>query len=200
MRRVSTSFVVFACWVFCLLAPVGAQESRTPAEDQYAPGPDAECPGAKVVRTLTGTGDQQSAPFRITGDRFRLTVTNDPTPGDPSLAGVSVYVVDARSGDDVTRFAKEGAGQETSVINQGPGSFYLDTITANVSYTVAVEDCAGTPPGGPGGPLGPVDNPGGVMPGTRVRQVPFTGGPPIVVGALVLLGTALIAGRGVLRR
>jgi hypothetical protein len=50
-------------------------------------------------------------------------------------------------------------------------------------------------------PPGPVDRPEGVIPGTGVRRVPPTGGPPyLALGALVLLGVALIAGRGVLRR
>ena len=50
-------------------------------------------------------------------------------------------------------------------------------------------------------PPGPVDRPEGVIPRTGVRRVPPTGGPPyLALGALVLLGVALIAGRGVLRR
>jgi hypothetical protein len=50
-------------------------------------------------------------------------------------------------------------------------------------------------------PPGPVDRPEGVIPGTGVRSVPPTGGPPyLVVATLALLGVALIAGRGVLRR
>ena len=50
-------------------------------------------------------------------------------------------------------------------------------------------------------PEGDVGNPKDVIPGTGVRNVPPTGGPPyLAVGALVLLGVALIVGRGVLRR
>ena len=50
-------------------------------------------------------------------------------------------------------------------------------------------------------PPGPIDRPEGVIPRTGVRRVPPTGGPPYLgVGALVLLGAALIVGRGVLRR
>jgi len=53
----------------------------------------------------------------------------------------------------------------------------------------------------PKAPLGPIDRPEGVIPGTGVRRVPPTGGPPyLALGVLVLLGVALIAGRGVLRR
>ncbi len=52
----------------------------------------------------------------------------------------------------------------------------------------------------PKAPPGPVDNPKGVMPGTGAKKVPNTGGPPIVLGALVLLGAAVVVGRGVLKR
>jgi Tol biopolymer transport system component len=49
-------------------------------------------------------------------------------------------------------------------------------------------------------PSSDVSNPRDVIPGTGARQVPPTGGPPfLVVGALALLGAALIAGRGILR-
>jgi hypothetical protein len=48
---------------------------------------------------------------------------------------------------------------------------------------------------------GDVGNPKDVIPGTGVRRAPFTGGPPyLAVGALALLGVALIVGRGVLKR
>jgi hypothetical protein len=50
-------------------------------------------------------------------------------------------------------------------------------------------------------PPGPIDRPEGVIDGTSIRRVPPTGGPLyLLVGALVLLGVVLIAGRGVLRR
>ena len=50
-------------------------------------------------------------------------------------------------------------------------------------------------------PEGDVGNPKDVIPGTGVRRVPPTGGPPyLVIGTWALLGVALIAGRGVLRR
>jgi hypothetical protein len=44
------------------------------------------------------------------------------------------------------------------------------------------------------------NNPRVVIPDTGARKVPGTGGPPIVVGALVLLGATLIVERGVLKR
>jgi hypothetical protein len=49
-------------------------------------------------------------------------------------------------------------------------------------------------------PATPTDTPNNVVPNTT-SQMPNTGGPPyLAVGAVLLLGAALIAGRGVLRR
>jgi hypothetical protein len=140
--------VAFAAGVSALLFTDSAmtQEGTTASDAQYAaaepvvPGPDAECPGAKVVNTTTGTGDKQSPPFNITGGRFRVTVTVVAISSDPDLAGVSVYVVNDENNDTVTRIAKEGPGTESSVVNAGPGRFYLDLITANADYAITVED------------------------------------------------------------
>jgi hypothetical protein len=62
----------------------------------------------------------------------------------------------------------------------------------------------GTPVGDQYGkkiPPSDVNNPKDVIPGTGAKKIPNTGGPPyLAVGALALLGAALIAGRAVLRR
>ena len=50
-------------------------------------------------------------------------------------------------------------------------------------------------------PPGPVDKPKGVMPNTTVKKMPDTGGPPyLAVAAMLLLGAAVVMGRGVLKR
>jgi hypothetical protein len=50
-------------------------------------------------------------------------------------------------------------------------------------------------------PESDVGNPKDVIPGTGVRRVPSAGGPPyLALGALVLMGVALIVGRGLLRQ
>jgi hypothetical protein len=50
-------------------------------------------------------------------------------------------------------------------------------------------------------PEAPVDDPNGVVPGTGANRMPNTGGPPyLAVGAVLLLGAAVVAGGGVLRR
>ncbi len=74
---------------------------------------------------------------------------------------------------------------------------------------VACEDLPHRP--GSGGPTGDqyspktppadVSNPKNVVPHTTVKKMPNTGGPPyLAVGAVLLLGAAVVAGRGVLRR
>ena len=117
--------------------------STTPAVDELAPGPDAECPGAQVVNTTTGTGPKQSPPFRITGERFRISIANDATSQDPTLSGVSVWV-DKANGDSVATFSQEGPGTDSSIINAGPGDFFIETNPANASYAIVVEDCVDT--------------------------------------------------------
>jgi hypothetical protein len=113
--------------------------------------------------------------------------------------------VHKEGGQLVTLIGRESPGTDSSILNAGPGSFFLDILAANTNYVVTVEDCTGAPPGGPGEPPeqppGRVDSPEGVMQDTQVRKIPNTGDPPyLAVGALVFRGAALIVGRGVLKR
>src|SRR5215208_169915 len=56
-------------------APDGAPASESILQDQNAPGPDSECPGAHVVNTTRGNGDKQSPVFNVSGESFRVTTT-----------------------------------------------------------------------------------------------------------------------------
>jgi hypothetical protein len=50
-------------------------------------------------------------------------------------------------------------------------------------------------------PNTPVNNPNAFVPNTNAKTMPNTGGPPyLAVGAMLLLGMAVVMGRGVLRR
>jgi len=186
-----------------------------------------------VVNTTSGNGNKQSPVFDVRGTSFRVTTELEAT-SDPGLLFFSIDV-NKEGGDNVTTIDRESPGTDTSIVNEGPGSFFLDILAANVKYTITVEDCTGSSGGGGGGTPPPTDgvqdNPSGgnthenatpaedqytskkVPPGainkpTGVKlksvvgkKVPNTGGPPyLAVGALALLGTALIVGRGVLRR
>jgi hypothetical protein len=182
-----------------------APDTSTP--DTTTLGGDAECPGAKVVNTTSGNGDKQSPVFAIAGDSFRVTTTL--RSDDPQFIGFDVFVK-KEGGQIETSIGRENPGTDSSIVNAGPGGFFLDILAANVDYTVKVEDCTGATGSGGGRQggtqmggqhRGPVDNPKGVMPGTGIKKMPKTGGPPyLALGALALLGGALVAGRGILRR
>jgi hypothetical protein len=183
-------------------APVNAPARDSTLEDQNAPGPDSECPGARVVNTTSGNGDKQSPVFNITGESFRVTTTLETN--SPRLLAFGV-IVNKEGGRFVTSISRESPSTDSSIVNADPGRFFLDITAFSTNYVVTVEDSAGAAPEGPEGPpkrqVGPVDRPEGVIDHTPVTRLPRTGGPPyLAVGAVVLLEVALIAGRGALRR
>jgi hypothetical protein len=179
------------------------------------------CPNAQLIDTFEGTGNQQTDTFNTTTDSFR--VSYNVTGSEPDFpATLLIGVVDANDPDrfSVGSATQEGNGRGETFVNSPPGTYYLDITFFGGTYTVTVEQCeGGNPSRNPGGraapvrdqyasktlpprtPPGDVSNPRDVMPGTGIRRVPATGGPPyLAVGALVLLGTALIVGRRVLKR
>lgn len=167
--------------------------------EPVVPGPDDECPGAEVVNTTTGTGSKQSPVFAIEGNSFRITTTVEPVSQDPSLAGVSA-VVNTEDDDLVTIFSKEGAGTESSVVNEGPGRFFLGFNAANANYAVVVEDCVGAADnGGDGNDGDDGDADDGVIDDTIPdKDLPDTGGSTaLMVGgsAILLLYGGLVAWR-----
>jgi hypothetical protein len=167
-------------------------------EEQNAPGPDSECPAARVVNRTNGNGDKQSPVFNISGESFRVTTTVDTNSPRAFAFGV---IVKREGGRVVTTISRESPGTDSSIVNAGSGSFFLGIMTVYTNYAVTVEDCAGTSGGGPPEqPPGRVDRPEDVIRDAPFIRMPPTGGPPIVLGALALLGTAVIAGWGVLRR
>jgi hypothetical protein len=168
------------------------------------------CPNAQLIDTFEGNGTQQTDTFRTTTDSFRVKFTSGP-------GLLIVEAINANRPNDTPAFlSHQGRGQGETFANTPPGSYYLDIIS-DTTYTITVHQCEGGNPSrnpNPGGGdppvqgqygadkrVGPIDRPTGVIPRTPVRRVPPTGGPPyLAVGAMVLLGTALIVGRRVLKR
>lgn len=161
---------------------------------------DQECPVPEEVNTTTGSGDEQSSVFDITGQSFRVTIDVAPTSEDPDLAGVTVFV-NTEDDDSVTRIAKEGEGTEASIVNAGEDSFFLDILAANADYEITVEDCTGdTGDGGDNDDSN--DNNNGnddVIDGTIPdKDLPDTGGFSVLVAggmSLLLLSGSLVAWR-----
>lgn len=199
MRRVAVSFAVATCWVLCSLAPVGAQESTTSAEDQYGGG--AGCENPRTLATLGPGVSDDKKDFQTTTDRFVVTYEVDfKNDGPLEFRQFAVDITD-RFGLVEFDIADRDASKSFVVVEDA-GRFAVETdVTPNngATYTMTVEECVSTASGGSG--QGPVDNPEGVMPGTSVDKIPNTGGPPyLAVGAMLLLAAAVVAGRGVLKR
>lgn len=160
---------------------------------------DQDCPIPEEVNTTTGSGDEQSPVFDITGESFRVTIDVDPTSQDPSLAGVTVFVR-TENDEPVTRIAKEGGGTETSIVNAGEDRFFLDILAANANYEIIVEDCTGDDEEDNGGTDEDEDtDDDGIVDGTIPKKpLPKTGGSPALFAggaALLVLYGALVAWR-----
>jgi hypothetical protein len=107
-------------------------------------GADSECPGARIVNTTSGNGNKQSPLFNITGESFRVTTTLNTN--SPQVLFFSVDVHE-EGGGFVTSVDRESPGTDTSIVNAGPGGFFLDILAANTNYVITVEDCTGTTTG-----------------------------------------------------
>jgi hypothetical protein len=186
------------------------------------------CPNAQLIDTFEGTGNQQTDTFNTTTDSFR--VSYNVTGSEPNFpATLIIGVADANDPNQsrVGNATHEGDGYGETFVNAPPGSYFLDIVFFGGNYTITVEQCEGGNPSrnpNPGGggaapvrdpgrdqyasktlpprtPPGDVSNPRDVIPRSGVRRIPPTGGPPyLAVGALALLGTALIVGRHVSKR
>jgi hypothetical protein len=182
------------------------------------------CPNAQLIDTFEGTGNQQTDTFVTTTDSFR--VSYNVTGSEPNFpATLIIGVADANDPNQgrVGNATHEGDGRGETFVNAPPGSYFLDIVFFGGNYTTTVEQCEGGSPSrnpnpGNGGavpvqdqyasktlpprtPPGDVSSPRDVIPRSGVRRMPPTGGPPyLAVGALALLGTALIVGRRVLKR
>jgi hypothetical protein len=158
---------------------------------------DSVCPGATTaLRDFEGSGISQTPPFTIVGDRFRVNYALETE--DPDLSLFIVDVIDNDSQESVDFFSEETGESGSTLVNAGPGEFFLDISGANIRYTITVEDCV---------EAGETTTPGGTSPSDNVivstippkdppvtGGLPFTGGTSVIVGAataLVLFGAGL---------
>jgi hypothetical protein len=165
--------------------------------------------------------------FATNSPSFLVTVSTTKTPNaDRLFAGISVGIYRSGESTDTGTIASphiDAGDTKSFLIKEGTGLYDISVAGTDTKYTIVVEECTGGSNPNPGGGgavpvqdpvqnpvrgqygadkrVGPIDRPAGVIRRTTVRRVPRTGGPPyLAVGAVVLLGVALIAGRGVLKR
>ena len=99
------------------------------------------CPGAQVVNTFTGNGNQQTPPFNITGNQFGITTNNTGTANNQMVSSI---VVKDQQGNTIDTFNPQQPGTDSTIVDAGPGQFSLNILAANNNFTVTVEDCTGS--------------------------------------------------------
>lgn len=177
------------------------------APEALAPGPDEQCPGAEIVAAVGPTTDNDTTSFEATGETLRVTYQVQFL-NDDSFSSLDITIED-RFGVLQSEFIDESGTDSFIVVTEEPTSFDLITELQPANsgeYTVVVEDCAGsdpTPPGDDGG-SGDDDNdvPDDVIEGSIPdKDLPFTGGPQILLSVgVLLLGAGLTTSRMVRRR
>ncbi len=124
-----------------------------------------------TVTRINGRGTQESEPFQITGQTFRVLETVE---GD-STNGSTIYTPLDENDEPVLPSSTDGGGAEgdnlqsyetTATYDPGPGTYRIGIVSEGAEYTYEVQDC-GLSTGG--GELmeagGPEDGPVPIMPG-----------------------------------
>ena len=103
--------------------------------------------GCTSVTEIEGRGDQQSEPFRIAGQSFRVIFEAD-NPGQTD--GYAFFnVIDENDGivqpdsQDLSSDSPSRVEGEAT-FSSGPGEYVIEIASAEASYTLTVEDCDGS--------------------------------------------------------
>ena len=165
---------------------------------------DRGCPNPRLVETFTGSDDDVTSTFRITGNAFRLSSEVDTFGQGPGQdATVRIDVVD-QNGNVIETITIEDTGDDivddVTIIPEGPGTFGLEIAANNANYSITVDDCIGT------GRDRTTRRPPEVIEeiiNVPRKPLPPSGGLPVygMVAGFILTGTGLLAlGIGIRRR
>jgi len=137
-RIIVVSLVLVALLVACITPTAGY------AQEEW-----------RDVIGFTGKGDKTTAPFHISGAKWRInwTVTE-------AVAGMGVFGFFVYPEGETVMYVEsimhsDGSASDTTYIYKGKGSFYIKVGAANLSsWTIEVEDCisAAPPPPPPAPP------------------------------------------------
>jgi hypothetical protein len=125
--------------------------AATPSDAQTGGGSTGQgnegCANPERVQTFTGTENQITPNFNITGNTFRLRWDITDLDDDPNFDDFHIRPIGEDGigvGQSVLVF-EEGSGSEN--ILAGPGTFHLEIESNGFRYNVTVEDCTGTSSG-----------------------------------------------------
>jgi hypothetical protein len=150
-----------------------------------------------VVDTFTGSGETRTDTplFNIVGPRWRVVYESVNT-APPSIGrgGVLGFFIRNERGDALDPNPVEVRGDNCGIKNlySDPGQYYIQVISAEVDWTLRVEDCGNLNEDPTNPPIRPIEQPRErVVPETVVSNpLAPTGGPAILAPAVVLLLSA----------
>ena len=134
-----------------------------------------------TVTRINGRGTQESEPFQITGQTFRVLESVE----GATAGGSTAYAPLDESGEPIQPTSTDGGGfggedpqsyQTTATYEPGPGTYRIGILSDSAEYTYEVQDCGlSTSSGGlmeSGGPeAGPLPMmPGGTCPSEYPRM------------------------------
>ena len=106
-----------------------------------APARPAPSPTWKTVATFSGTGNQNTDPFTLTSAPARIVY--NVTGADPSMVLVNIYVLpqgrDLQTSGGFPTVTAETTGTNSTNIESGKGTYYLDVMAANAGWTAVIQ-------------------------------------------------------------
>lgn len=115
-------------------APVEA-DTETVVPPDFIPA--SEALWVEVAR-WSGTGDRETARFRVGSDEWRLVLTLGEAP-NPRLRTVHVHARDLQ-GRNVGQLARDGAAVDTGYVHAEPGIFHLRVRSYGTPWTVVAQE------------------------------------------------------------
>jgi hypothetical protein len=146
------------------------------------------------VDTFTGSGETRTDTpfFTIVGPQWRvLYETVNTAPPSVGRGGIFGFFIRNERGLALDPNGVEVRGDNSGIknVNSDPGQYYIQIISAEVDWTIRVEDCGNRPEDSGNHRVRPVERPRQRVIDHTIaqRNLVNTGGPAILAPAVVLL-------------
>src|SRR5215217_971818 len=100
------------------------------------------------VHTFTGSGIKETQPFTVTSDTWRLRYDFESTTSDQQSSSFDMSVYKRGNTIPESVITLERPGSDTTYVQAGAGTYYLSIESANATWSVTVEECSASAPGG----------------------------------------------------